>query len=728
MICILLFVAGATYLIFAGQRDQITQEVLSELVLMNNIEQNVLSQQIENFQRRTIDFSSDGFIRDMAKEIIATKNKKDIELLNLHLRKNKLPLEPNIYGINILDEKGTIIASTDDGEIGRDESKDAYYTRSELSYGTAFVSDFESMNHFKKNVVALAFVAPLTDKQTGERIGGLMSFVEADQVVSALNQQEKLLTGTEEALESMRTFVVSKDDFVVSGQYMDGASLTKKVAIGSILQCGRKVGYTNAEGVVSVGVASCMDNGWTVVTEKSQADALAPIMDTGTNIMYLMATLLLLILIIMYLLNRNIVDPIELLSRSAKKIGEGDMEVYTDIASHDELGDLSIAFNEMALRLRNSHRFLAARIREVTENFEKFKLAVEAASDHIIITDKDGFILYANRSAEMITGYTQQEMIGNRPSLWGKQMPTEFYRNMWRTIKEEKKIFTGEITNKRKNGQLYIAEIHIAPLFDEQGELYGFVGLERDITRQKEIDTAKTEFVSIASHQLRTPLTIINWYIEMLETTAGAPLSDKQKEYLSEIDRASHRMIELVNALLNVSRIDLGTFMVDIEPLDFALAMDDVLKDLGPQIAKKKLRIAKEYDAQLPQISADPKLLRMIFQNLLTNAVKYTPDEGTVTVGLKKQDRRVRITVADTGIGIPKEQQAKIFEKFFRADNARIKEPDGNGLGLYIIKSLIEHSGGTIAFTSKEDAGTTFVIEMPLIGMKKKEGTRPLAV
>jgi len=192
--------------------------------------------------------------------------------------------------------------------------------------------------------------------------------------------------------------------------------------------------------------------------------------------------------------------------------------------------------------------------------------------------------------------------------------------------------------------------------------------------------------------------------------------------------RASKRMIDLVNALLNVSRIDMGTFMVDVQPLDFASVMNETLKDLAPQITSKKLQITKNYGEQLPQINADPKLLRMVFQNLLTNAVKYTQESGVIVIALNEHDGDILISIKDTGLGIPIDQQSKIFTKFFRADNARAKEPDGNGLGLYIIKSLIEYSSGKVWFESEENKGTTFYVSLPLTGMKAKQGTRPLAV
>lgn len=725
---LLILVIGTNYVIFLTQRKRIVEETLDTMSIMSDMARITLFETVSGLQRRTVDFSSDGFIRDATKEIVATGDKQVIATLGDHLRRNKQSLDAAIYGINILDTSGVVISSTDPNEIGENESNDPYYIKSEdLTYGSAYVSDFESAYHFKTDTVSLAISAPLTDRSTGQRIGMLMNFMRAEEITEALEKLNASLIANGPNRSSLSIFLVNKANLVIHKKYMDGDRLIKKLEPNDpTLQCGKKSKYTNIEGVIVIGSTLCMDNGWAVVTEISETQALTPVAEIQRNILVMVISLVVLILALMYLLTKSVIDPIKLLSASVTQIGKGYEGVRTRITSKDELGDLSGSFNMMAQSLESSHKMLEAKIREVTGDLEKFKLAVQGASDHIIITDTDGTIVYANKAAEETTGYSKEEMLGNRPSLWGKQMPQEFYRRMWRTIKEDKQSFHGEITNRRKNGRLYIAESHISPIFNEQGDLYGFVGVERDITRQKEIDKSKTEFVSIASHQLRTPLTIINWYVEML-TSPDSDLSEKQRQYLDEVTRASKRMIELVNALLNVSRIDMGTFMVDVQPLVFSDAMEEVLKDLVPQITEKQLTITRRYDSTLPKISADPKLLRMVFQNLLTNAVKYTPEKGSIQVGLKKETDQILITVTDTGLGIPAEQQSKIFEKFFRADNARTKEPDGNGLGLYIIKSLIEHSNGKIWFESVENKGTTFYVTLPLTGMKPKEGTRPLA-
>ena len=156
------------------------------------------------------------------------------------------------------------------------------------------------------------------------------------------------------------------------------------------------------------------------------------------------------------------------------------------------------------------------RFRVIAQDLEKFKLAVENASDQIAITDKEGVVLYINKAVELITGYLAKEIIGQKAGkLWGGLMEKDFYTKMWKIIKEDKIFFKGEIKNKRKNGQIYYAEINISPILDKNDDVEFFVAIERDITQAKDIDRAKTEFVSIAAHQLRTPLSAINWSMEL---------------------------------------------------------------------------------------------------------------------------------------------------------------------------------------------------------------------
>lgn len=460
--------------------------------------------------------------------------------------------------------------------------------------------------------------------------------------------------------------------------------------------------------------------------------------------------------------------PLRTIKETAQLISLGNFEKKLKINTGDELEELGNAINTMIDNLRDSYSNLESKIDEKTkelaeqlgnvsernkilkdtqkavvnvlediqqeknisqnlaQDLSKFQLAVENASDHIIITDPDAHILFANRAAEKITGYKREEMMSKTPALWGNQMDKKFYEKMWHTIKVAKKEFSGEIENKRKDGVKYIAETHIIPILKEGGDIQFFVGIERDITKAKEIDKAKTEFVSLASHQLRTPLTAISWYIEMLMNGKAGKLKEEQKKYLQEVYNGGIRMRDLVNALLNVSRLEMGTFMIEPEMINIKNSAESILKEMKPTILEKRIKVTKNFKNLPDNFLADNNLFRIILQNLLSNAIKYTPKGGKVSFSVVKTTQEILITVEDSGYGIPKSQQANIFTKFFRADNARIKDPNGTGLGLYIVKSILDHSGGKVWFVSEEDKGSKFFVSFPLTGMHKKAGEKGL--
>lgn len=363
---------------------------------------------------------------------------------------------------------------------------------------------------------------------------------------------------------------------------------------------------------------------------------------------------------------------------------------------------------------------------------EKLGTAVENASDHIIITDAAGTIVYANAAAERITGFSKKEMIGKKAGskeLWGGLMDKAFYETLWKTISVDKKVFKGRIRNRRKDGSEYDAEVGLSPILGPDGKPKYFVGIERDITKEVQVDRAKTEFVSMAAHQLRTPIATTRWYLEMLMDGDVGKLKPKQKDYLAEVGGANDRMGDIVDDFLNVSRIELGTFEIDSKPIPFSATIRESAEDLKPDIEAKRLKVSYDLPDKSFVWNADKGLLVMVVGNLISNAVKYTPDGGRIAVkaAADKARRKIAISVADTGIGIPTNQQVMIFSKMFRADNAKGTRVKGTGLGLYIVKSVVEAAGGSIAFVSTEGKGTTFTVELPLSGMRSKEGTKRLS-
>ncbi len=225
----------------------------------------------------------------------------------------------------------------------------------------------------------------------------------------------------------------------------------------------------------------------------------------------------------------------------------------------------------------------------------------------------------------------------------------------------------------------------------------------------RELDERKSEFLSIAAHQLRTPLSGIKWALDMLIKDQVGPVSNEQKILLMKSYEGNERMIGLVNEMLHANQIDAGTFalqMVSTQVLDL---IDNVLYEILPSASKRKITIRFDHrDNTLPPLIVDPEKMRAVFQNLLENAAKYSRPGGEISISLSREGGKVQFSVRDHGIGIPADEQARIFSRFFRARNARKMDPGGNGLGLYIVKNIIEMHGGNIWLESSENNGSTF--------------------
>ena len=370
-------------------------------------------------------------------------------------------------------------------------------------------------------------------------------------------------------------------------------------------------------------------------------------------------------------------------------------------------------------------------------NVEKSKVEMAKAKEEaillsigegLLVTDEQGTIILINKIAEKLLGRKSAEVVGKaifELILSGDQkgvaIPPEKHpvsRALSAGLTTISIATDSTYYYMRKDKTKFPVAITVTPVM-LLGKVIGTIEVFRDITKEKEIDKAKTEFVSIASHQLRTPLTTISWYTEMILNGDVGKVNPDQKKYLNEIYQGNRRMITLVNTLLDVSRIELGTLITNLQAVQLKDIVEDVLNELKEKIITKNIILDKTYDPRLRKIQADPKLIRMILDNLFSNAVKYVLDNGKISIGISIQKKDILIKLWNNGPSIPEESQSKIFTKLFRDDLAKQRDPDGTGLGLYIAKSILDNSGGKIWFESQEKKGTTFYVTLPVDGAKK---------
>lgn len=330
-----------------------------------------------------------------------------------------------------------------------------------------------------------------------------------------------------------------------------------------------------------------------------------------------------------------------------------------------------------------------------------------------LIIDLEGHIRSANIAAVRMLGVAQIKVKGI---------------NIFSRLQSDNLEHLDFLIEKYQNGIAISDETILLKRYDQREvwvllSLFGFsdiaghrIGLLTlvDITKQKRAEDAKSEFVSLASHQLRTPIAGMKWSAELLLMDSPDLLTDRQRKYIDRLLVSIRRMAVLVDDFLRVSRFELGSFRPEYKAVSLSELFKDIMIEQAVRVDQRKIDVKTFFDESVDKVITDPNLMRMIITNLYSNATKYTKEKGTIHLGFGKKDENLLITIADNGMGIPIDDQAEIFSKLFRAANAVRNVPDGTGLGLYIVREAVSVLKGQISFTSTENIGTTFEIILPL--------------
>ncbi len=338
--------------------------------------------------------------------------------------------------------------------------------------------------------------------------------------------------------------------------------------------------------------------------------------------------------------------------------------------------------------------------------------------DGAIATDEFGRITRVNPVAQELLGFSEKELIGYWfPKKVVAVNPDDSTVNLIdRAI--TKAFLTGKpvaekVYYRRKNGKRIPVSVNASPIIFN-GKPLGAIEVFRDITLEEQIDRMKSEFISLASHQLRTPLSAIKTYSHMLTDGYMGKLNVDQKKALGTIVTATNRMNELISTLLNITRIESGTIAVTPKEIELEVLADELLPELELMATRKGISLTSEFKREYTtKIRTDTLIVKEIMTNLISNAIKYTPDQGKVKLTVTGCKNEVLLSVSDSGWGIPKSSQDQVFSKFFRAQNIVKRETTGTGLGLYLVKGLLDELGGKIWFDSEEGGGTNFYFTLP---------------
>ncbi len=340
------------------------------------------------------------------------------------------------------------------------------------------------------------------------------------------------------------------------------------------------------------------------------------------------------------------------------------------------------------------------------EEKEKTLAIVSSFPDGLLVFDNKNKLLVMNKRAEEFLGLKGKKVIGKSIEELSNIAAFSLLINaIGKSINE---VFRKEL----KINENLILEVSVVSMRGKKKEIGKFVVLH-DITREKAIEKLKSDFVSIAAHQLRTPLSAIKWTLTTLLEGDFGELNPEQREYLEKANLSNERMINLVDDLLNLSRIEEGKYVRKDEFFELDKVVEKTIESLKTEIKKKNLKVSFKKLRKIPKILADKEKIGLAVQNLIENAVNYTLDNGQIKISLDFNGEEIKFSVSDSGIGIPQDQQKKIFSRFFRSAKAKKIRTEGSGLGLYITKNIIESHGGKIWFESKENEGTTFYFTIP---------------
>jgi PAS domain S-box-containing protein len=750
---LLVFLLVGTFVIYKVDKT-LTTQIKDSLSLISKIKSEKIIIFLQHQREMSQLMAGSQVFRDFLKEdgtSINYKFKKEQAKIRLA---RSIGVDKNINEMFILDKNGKVVLSTDTTQEGIDKSKDSYFMEAQKSVFIKSVYLSETTHK-----LSYSLSAPILDDATNDLLGIVVSRLNIKSLTAVV--EDSLIFG-----KTGESFLIDQNlNLLTPSRYLDESKvLNTKIDTQNVKECFSNPtdqtsvkNYNDYRGVPISGTHQFIPGvNWCLVTKMDSSEIFQPVTNIATVLSISIIAGIVVFFIISLFISKSIAGPIVKLTEDVKEITEkGNWDISLEVNSKDETGDLSRSFNKMVASVKSSRAEIESKVKEQTqeildkdkylENQQKatlniledveiektrYEALLTGIGDGIIATDNETRVLVINQAAEKILGWKKEEVYGKKlievftvVDEKGQMIP-ESERPINKAVSTMKPVSTSVNSNifySGKNGIKVPVALNASPVI-VNGKLIGVIDVFRDITHEKDVDRMKTEFISLSSHQLRTPLSAIKWFGEMLLAGDAGKLLPEQVEFVTNINESTERMIALVNSLLNISRIESGRIIIDPVPTSLPNLVDDVVKEVRNKVDEKKQNLIISVHPDLPLINVDPKLIREVYKNLLTNSIKYTPAGGEISIFISKNEKEIVSQITDNGYGIPEAEQKKVFAKFFRAENIVKLETEGTGLGLYLVKAVVESSGGRVWYESREGNGTTFWFALPLTGSVTKSG------
>jgi len=606
---------------------------------------------------------------------------------------------PDIQNISLADLKGKIIASTnvqDDGAtLGTQDTtmpngqETTTTVREDQRDGIdkLYITTKVSVNKQESGLLSMVFriddiVAAVQD-YTGLGATG-------ETVVAVRDTQQHVISLFPLRFNTDAALKTNLDSLQLFSNYDSDYKDLKDYRGNEVFVAAKSIGFAN----------------WVIATKIDKSEALAQTDQLRNALIVIVAASSIIIAIIALYFTQFFTKPILLITEAAQRIGRGDLSTQLQLRRRDEIGTLANNINAMGASLKD---FVAS----IEAQRNRLEIILNSTVESILAVDKQGTIILANKAAGELTQTPIHDIVGKNMS--------EVFR--WRQdaepftidyLQSGAKVYT-DLQYVNPIGITHYVKLIVAEIKERQGKQTAqTIVTIHDETKGRELEAMKVDFVSMAAHELRTPLAAIRGYLELITFKAGNSLSPEADAYIHQALKSSTELGGLINNLLDVTRIERRTLTFNLEKIDLAAELKQSLEESA--FTAKDKAISLNYSGlRVPSfVIADEIALHEVINNLIGNAIKYTDPGGKIDMLLERDGDDYKVSITDTGIGIPPEAQPNLFTKFYRVHGGLNSGSTGTGLGLFIAKSIIERHGGTISVVSKEGVGSTFIFTIPV--------------